>query len=287
MLKWFIIATAWVLVPPAIAQQMIPMQLNQLVQWEPTEDGAVFDFEGLHMQLELIYPDDSNDYVEGADLHVSGLGYPLTLHTDAGLSGFGELGVYAIDTSENPSIIFGAYTGGAHCCMAVQSVLLTDVGPTVADVGYFDGDLVEPADIDGDGRFEFSVSDGRFNYTFDSYAGSFSPVLIYDTDNGVLRDVTSAPKYYGAIKTDMHNQAQYCGGESWSASACAALAANAARIGKYDQVRDMIAQHLQTGSFDSGWDEFSFCQEDGCEDTKDFTDFLEALDFALEKWGYL
>lgn len=288
MRKWLTLLVALVIALPAQAQDIFILEPNTLIEWDNSFDGTTFQIDDVKMRLELIYPADSRDWVEGAALTVSNAHQDFTLHTVAGLSGFGEIGYFQIDRAGGWSIVFGAYTGGAHCCMAVQTALLGPDVPVIADLGSYDGSTIAPRDLDDDGLYEFRLWDGRFNYSFDSYAGSFTPIVIMDTENGVLRDVTLQPQFYPLIKTEMQSQALRCGGpEGWYASACAALAANAARIGRYDSVRQMIATHLSRGSFDSGWDDFSFCSDEACTQMQEFSDFVEALDFSLENWGYL
>ncbi len=285
---WIAVLLAGLWITPALPLETVALAENELFEWDNSHDGTEFSFGDTRMRLELIYPEGETDWIEGAYLDVTDGDHEFRLHTEAGLSGFGELGVFTIDRSGGHSIVFGAYTGGAHCCMTVQSVLLTADGPVIADLGMYDGDFVVPEDLDGDGLYEFKLWDGRFLYTFDAYANSIPPILIQDTEDGVVRDVTAEPQYYPLIKADMQNQSEYCGGPGgWEASACAALAANAARLGQYDTQRERIATYLETRQFHSGWDEYSFCEDEACNTTLDITSYVEALDYALNKWGYL
>lgn len=285
---WITLLLLLVLGLPAFAQNEVPLAENEIAEWDNMSDGTVFTFDDTRLRLELIYPAETKEWIEGAFLHVTDGDHEFRLHTEAGLSGFGEVGIFTIDRSGGHSIVFGAYTGGAHCCMTVQSVLLTDEGPVIADLGMYDGDFIVPEDLDGDGLYEFKLWDSRFFYTFDAYANSIPPVLIQDTQDGALRDVTTEPDYYPQLKADMQYQAEYCGGPGgWEASACAALAANAARVGQYESQRERIATYLETREFHSGWDEFSFCEDEDCTTTLEFASFVEALDYALKDWGYI
>lgn len=274
---------------PALAQQRIELQPLTTLEWDPGHEGAHFTYGDVDMVLEFTRPEPDANWVESVKLIVTGNeGEDFTLNSEAGLNGFGQIGIYPIDRQGGMSIVFGAYTGGAHCCMSLYAARLLPEGTQVTELGYYDGGIVALTDIDGDGLFELNTVDQRFNYTFDSYASSFAPIAAIATDAGIERDVIKQAGFKSALKSDMRHQSRFCGGaEGWHASACAALAANAARIGRYDTVRAMISEHLQTADFDSGWDEFSFCDDDACNTRTEFDSFLEALDFALEKWGYL
>lgn len=273
---------------PALAQPVVELETGIMFEWDGTHNLTVFSHGDIRMQLTLEYPPDSKDWIDGARLEVTGAGEPFTLWSEAGLGGYGQIGVFPIDRQGGLSIIFGAYTGGAHCCMNTISAWLGGDDVEISQLGYSDGGTVQMTDFDGDGFFEFDMIDEGFLYTFDSYAGSFGPVMVLATEGGAFVDLTNEKAFRPAIKDDMAYISPYCGGdEGWFADACAALAADAARIGQYQVIRQTIANHLETGSFDSGWDEFSFCPDEECEETVDYTSFVEALDFALERWGYL
>lgn len=286
-LNGILVILALVAPVPALAQSGIPLLEGELFEWDSSHDQSVFKHDDINMRLQLDYTDDSQDWAEAAALFVNeGTDEVFSLRSEAGLSGFGELGLFPIDRKGGLSVVFGAYTGGAHCCMNLLSAHMTEDGAQIANLGYHDGGFITPRDVDEDGLYEFVLSDGRFNYTFTSYAGSFPPVKVLVTDGGELRDVTT--DFRSLIKSDMVAQSRMCGGEGgWNASACAALAANAARIGRYDEIRAKIVEHLETGSFDAGWEDFSFCLDDQCDDSRDFTYFPEALDYALKLWGYI
>lgn len=95
-----------------------------------------------------------------------------------------------------PEVVFSSYTGGAHCCSHVLVATSSADGQSwrALYLGDYDGGF-RIEDVDGDGRYEFLVSDQRFNYTFSSYAGSAPPPLIYQLSGMKLNDATRLPAF--------------------------------------------------------------------------------------------
>lgn len=267
------------------------LERNVVLEWEGEEDdGRVFVHDGLRATLSVQHEDGFEDWAESATLTIvhPELGTHAVTAT-AGLSGFGDLGVFDLDLAGGTTVLFGSFTGGAHCCIEVHAVWFGEDGPVAVEVGTFDGDRVRPDDIDGDGVYEIAVNDDRFNYTFDSYAASFPPPRVLVFEAGEMRDASAEPRFRAVIEEEFEYAARFCGGdEGWYAGACAGLAANAARLGTYGQTMAAIAARLFTGEpLDSGWDDYSFCLDEDCDETFDTSDLLEAIEYALGEWGYL
>src|SRR6185437_7075903 len=74
--------------------------------------------------------------------------------------------------SATEQIIFSTFTGGAHCCTAVQVLQLIGRQWKTIDLGQWDGDGLGkyPIDMDNNGRADFVFSDDRFAYAFTDYA---------------------------------------------------------------------------------------------------------------------
>lgn len=100
-----------------------------------------------------------------------------------------------------PEVIVDLYTGGAHCCL-VGVILGYDPAAKryrskVVDWGNFGSRL---ADLDHDGRPEFSAYDERFVYTFTAFVFSAAPIQIWSYRHGKLLDVTK--RFPAAISAD-------------------------------------------------------------------------------------
>ncbi|WP_075216951.1 hypothetical protein [Mongoliimonas terrestris] len=96
-----------------------------------------------------------------------------------------------------PEVVLTSYTGGAHCCTAVEALHLTAAGNwTAVSFGQWDGggpEMIE--DADGDGVAELVSVDNAFLYAFDCYACSEAPLKILALRNGAVADVTAEPRF--------------------------------------------------------------------------------------------
>lgn len=277
-------------IPGAAAQNQyspITLEPNFLMQWPEGADGATFQFGDFSMALDLVGPKDA-DWIDEAILTITRPGStPFRVQAYASNSGFGQIGIFDLTAGGAPTLVFESFSGGAHCCMDVKLVTL-DEGPLkVVDLGMFDGGLVEPIDLDGDGVFEFLVNDDRFNYTFDAYAFSSSPPLIYAMGPEGPYDASREARFR-SIYVDAYNQlAPVCIiPEGYNAGGCAAYLGAAARLGIYEGLRATLAPALSQMDMASGWEEYSFCLDQECETQKEFTDLMAAVEYALGDWGY-
>jgi hypothetical protein len=110
-----------------------------------------------------------------------------------------EASIAEMDPSNHyPEVVFSAYTGGAHCC---TKVVVAEEQPqkwVTVDVGEFDGGGDYLQDVDHDGLAEIVTVDNRFLYTFDCYACSAAPLVVYTVRQGAVVDVSTDPRYLPA-----------------------------------------------------------------------------------------
>jgi hypothetical protein len=110
-----------------------------------------------------------------------------------------EASIAEVDpTNHYPEVVFSAYTGGAHCC---TKVIVAEEQPhqwVTLDIGEFDGGGDYLQDVDHDGLAEIVTVDNRFLYTFDCYACSAAPLVIYTVRQGTVMDVSQEPRYLPA-----------------------------------------------------------------------------------------
>ena len=92
--------------------------------------------------------------------------------------------------TSSPQVVFGSFSGGAHCCTTTQ--IITSAGQIV-DAGVIDGEGYSFEDIDGDGHVEILGIDNSFLYMFDAYATSYAPPRVQRLVEGKLLDVTREP----------------------------------------------------------------------------------------------
>jgi hypothetical protein len=114
-------------------------------------------------------------------------------------------------------------------------------------------------------------------------------VVFLKSRRGEIYDASGEPGFRPAIEEEFADLQVICRTDAGlNASPCAALLANAARLGRYSETREDIAAAIAAGvPFESGWGVYSFCEDDECESQAEFEDYLTSVDFALEKWGYL
>jgi hypothetical protein len=183
-------------------------------------------------------------------------------------------------------LLFTNFTGGAHCCTEVRVVDFSSEPPVLIDVGTFDTGTVEPKDIDGDGYQELAVPDERFR-AFDSYAGSFPPLLIYAIAEQKLADVTRDVRFAQQHKWMFDRQAAACGTEARLApGACAGLLGTAAVLGLLGPTSDSLNFDTQPEASAFPWTYFK-CDNAECSKTTQISDFLDAIKGELPRWGYL
>lgn len=117
-----------------------------------------------------------------------------------------EAGLLKLDPgAKGPQLVFTRFTGGAHCC--TQTWIATSpedgAGWSLVDAGIFDGGAYYYDDVDGDGVLEMLHPDNDFLYAFDSYAGSFAPVRIFQLRGNKVIDVSGTPAMRSRLKRDL------------------------------------------------------------------------------------
>lgn len=262
---------------PVLAEELTP---GSMIDW--TGDPVAYTLGDWTVTAGATGPEDARI----ATLKVERPGFAtLERSFDSFGAGYGVVGAAPLTPGGEPSILFGAYSGGAHCCM--QSIAITAMGNglVVGDIGTYDGDGIPLEDIDGDGSYEIPLGDARFYYTFDAYAFSPAPTIIHRFKDGIAYDASLEPEFKSYIEAEMAESAKSCPAEDgYYLGACAATVADAARLGRYDELFAPIAAAFEGGIKPaSGWDEFQVCETDDCK----FTDFTLALPHALKLWGYL
>jgi hypothetical protein len=197
--------------------------------------------------------------------------------------------VIPFDDAGNPSVIFGVFTGGAHCCMLLSAVTAVDGRFVVSGIASVDTDMIEPVDIDGDGTMELDLPDDRFNYEFDSFAGSWPPRLVYKIKDGEVYDASDEPRYAPLYEQQLSETHAMCSGtDEWSYAACAAMLASAIRLGRFEEYYGPMAEAFRNGTAKgTGWGDFSVCPDEACAERVTTTSFPDAVVLKLAEYGYL
>jgi hypothetical protein len=102
-----------------------------------------------------------------------------------------RIGLFPLLGGGGRQLLVEQYTGGAHCCTVYR---VYDLGPELRvlfdgnDYGVEEiGEEMTLADIDGDGRYEFTQSVMAFDYFLTSHAGSVFPTAVFAYDEAAGR----------------------------------------------------------------------------------------------------
>ena len=281
-----ILALTIAIVQPAAAVEQ-DLSPGTMIDW--SEDQATTFTYG-DITIALSFTGDE-DYESEVTLTISAPGaQPQKIVEIGGGMAFGRIGVFAMDDSGADTVLFSVYSGGAHCCMQTSAITRTADGLVVESVGAIDGDLVEPFDVDGDGRIELVLYDDRFNYTFSAYAFSRPAQQIFKFRDGIMVDASREPQYAAFYRRQLEDLASGCGGaQGWLKPDCAGYLATAALLGEFDARFPAVKAAFDAGKgeADSGWEVISLCQDAECATTTDYDSFSEAIVIALTQWGYL
>lgn len=119
-----------------------------------------------------------------------GTSYPTSAYSPMCLARFAGAAV--------PTVLFGFYAGGAHCCVAVRAVPLGPGAPGPSDdLGL--GNATATVEVH-EGRVIVLTADNRFAYAFSSFAGSGMPVMAYEVSGGHF--VLKTRDYPDLIRSD-------------------------------------------------------------------------------------
>ncbi|WP_375398214.1 hypothetical protein [uncultured Sphingomonas sp.] len=161
---------------------------------------------------------------------------PLVIADGEGMARYAsQVGIGPLTSGGKPGVLLETYSGGAHCCVDVVAVVAQDGVWRKVDLGSWDGDAVDwPKDISGDGVADFVFVDNAFLYAFASYADSMAPPLVMNIRGLKPVDVSTDPAFRKLYEADLASTRKVCLDRSndYNNGACAAYAADAARLGK-------------------------------------------------------
>lgn len=180
-------------------------------------------------------------------------------------------------------VMFGAFTGGAHCCIEIKVLSLIDGHWRINNLGNWDGDsMPKPQRVDGKTILVFG--DNVFLYAFAPYALSATPLKILRVENGQVVDVSRDPSFNALHRQNMIENKKYCA--QGSNGGCAAYVGSAARIGEIRKAWKFMLRHF---NHKRDW-QLEFCDiqvHEKCLRPVSFTSFPKALAWFLRKHGYL
>jgi len=121
---------------------------------------------------------------------------------------YGEGDITAVSTPEpsgkdingdgRPELIFATWSGGAHCCYQTTVYSVGKEPEKILELNTGDDEGLF-ADLDGDGRMEFVVSDTGWGTTYCSFAESPFPPVVFAFDPVARVYVKATPRYGGSF----------------------------------------------------------------------------------------
>jgi len=200
-----------------------------------------------------------------------------------------SIGIGEINKSEGPAVIVQGWTGGAHCCTQITAAVRVGKVFRAVDLGTWDGESVPwPKDISGDGIGDFVMVDNAFLYAFGCYACSYAPPQVINIRGGRRVDASAEPQFRRLFERDLQRLRPLCAkGDN---PACAAYAADAARLGRFAAEWPFV---LKSYSRTDTWDLPTGCRVDpgdnACPDaqTINYGTYPEALRAFLRQNGYI
>lgn len=197
---------------------------------------------------------------------------------------FGSVDLNDLDGNGTPEVVVQAFTGGAHCCMAISTYTWQDDQFIPIYFDYLDGGGGRFEDLNSDGLTEFVTLDNAFFYTFSSYVGSYPPSLILTFQDGQYVDTT--PQFIQRLGSTAWNMYQSVEERDQSGYEINGLLAG------------YVAQKIRLGQYQDAWN-FMLYRYDREDDwglerydnegnlTQTYADFPTALQAFLKDLGYL
>jgi hypothetical protein len=261
----------------------------KMTNWDAKENGSPRTYHLGGYALSLSARPDGDD-MAAPHLSVRAPGLPVAALDGEAAGPVARAGfaVLPLARGEKPSVIFTTFSGGAHCCTKITVLQSVKGAWNTIDLGSWDGGGLGgvPKDADGDGVTDFVLVDNAFLYAFDSYAGSWAPPLILNVVDGHVKNVSAAPRYAALYRADMEKTKAACA--EHSNGACAGYAADAARIGHFDEAWKFVLAHYDR---ESDWDYPTRCvgkRANGECKGREIKprDFPQALQWFLQDNGY-
>jgi hypothetical protein len=205
-----------------------------------------------------------------------------------------QIGVGRFDRSGATFVQLQSFTGGAHCCNAIQVAVIEGRRIRVVELGFWDGEGGDmPRDEDGDGLVDFVQRDDSFLYAFTYYAASLAPPRVLNIVDGRVVDVSDRPGFRGLFQAFVNDVRSSClapEGDAEPNGACAAYVAAAARAGQFDAA---WARMLRAYNRRSDWELPTGCRVDvgnaECPPASviRYRTYPEALRYFLVRRGYI
>lgn len=252
---------------------------GETVRWQLDEGAQDFRFNDITIKIS---PLANNDNFELRFDIMKPNAKTLTFNESGPL---GNISIARFSEGADYNVVLSVFSGGAHCCSAVYVADYSN-GAKLINVGSFDGDVLVPKDINGDGLEELVTYDQNF-FIFSSYAGAMPPMKIFNVADGELRDVTKDERYITAHENYFKMQSAACNSlVKENTGACAGLLGSAALLGVFDSTMQMLDFDSLAEVPEYTIGPYSICNDTACKQPKEFNDEKSAVIYAMSLWGY-
>jgi hypothetical protein len=270
--------------PPKDAVALKP---GELIDWDGKTKTYAID--GWTVTLTTIEPDKGE--VHPVLTVIDDQGRKASTTGEAGFSNNQvRFGAGRIDPrGDGDQFVLTSYTGGAHCCTKVQVLDRVSGQWKILDLGTWDGDGADfPAPQVKGSPPAFLFHDQRFAYAFTDYADSWMPPRLFEVTNGRVIETSQAKRYAPLYEKDVTEAKAACLKHDNPNGACAAMVADGARLGRYDEYWGWMLSNFDR-KFE--WTLGTACKvrtSGQCPQDKQITlDFPAALELALVDDGYI
>lgn len=280
--------------------------------WFPKGPGWTMASDGVRVTLAAMpcdhakRTDDSCSW-EGfnnqARVTITAPGIPAFTAVSDGSASYYRVAVVRLNVRDaRPGVVLQNETGGSggavvqHVFEPVQGgfrkLVLTQPLGDGSETQWIEGTIADhPRDLNGDGRVDFVLSDGRFDSAFGCNACTPRPPLVLSIVEGRRVDITRDRQLAPLVEADLERNRATCFSDRDNRNgSCAAYVADAALLGRSDQAwPDMLRHYDRTDHmFSNPCGSMSADANQSCaDDARRYRDFPGALRAFLRDTGYI
>ena len=152
-------------------------------------------------------------------------------------------------------LVVEQYTGGAHCCTVYRVYDLGAQLRTLFDGGEYGADEIgedmKVVDIDGDGRYEFTLDVMAFDYFMTSHAGSVFPTAVFAYDERAGKYLPANRRFSAYLLRGVEREARKV--EALSRRMTREERAGAFHGEHFRSVLDVLLKYVYAGEEEKGW----------------------------------
>ena len=166
-----------------------------------------------------------------------------------------RIGLFPFLGREGRQLVVEQYTGGAHCCTVYHVYDLGAQLRTLFDGGEYGvdeiGEDMKPVDVDGDGRYEFTLNVMAFDYFLTSHAGSVFPTAVFAYDERAGKYLPANRKFSAYLLRGVERDVRKV--EALKRRVTKEERASAFHGEHFRAVLDVLLKYVYAGEEQKGW----------------------------------